>query len=405
MTSLLDLPPEIFDYIIDLLRNERGAVKNCCTLSKWLVPLIQRHIYSDITIKNSLKLKRWLETFPDFAKSPTYHTRSLRICSVEYLTDNDPTESRWIQSFTNVVQLEVQNNRTNEEHDMNKSLVHFHTLSSVKSLRVAFSFFRMSEVFKLICSLPLLENLDISHIWIWGCVRDDINELGAGFRPQGLLPLTGTLVLSGGQLKHVTRLLLALPRGLHFHKIVWKGPLPEGLGGVMILVEKCCNTLEYFYFERPPSGESLGPFGPCNEFDIWRGPDHLFTRSIDLSKATKLKEVSFSYVRLPWPTPVAWITAALKSITREHQALQQISIHFKQGSGGLEYGWLETGERHQQWRKIEYTTLVQLCESHGCRMKVVYHDCSWKRESPIKQRLQAFTDALLREMRDERLID
>ena len=87
-----------------------------------------------------------------------------------------------------------------------------------------------------------------------------------------------------------------------------------------------------------------------------------------MSKATKLKEVAFRVT----VHNVAWITTALETITSEHKALQQISIHFiyyyedlnnvSNAVGGSVY--------HEEWIDLD-GALVQFCESRGCRVKAV----------------------------------
>jgi hypothetical protein len=91
---------------------------------------------------------------------------------------------------------------------------------------------------------------------------------------------------------------------------------------------------------------------------------------IDLSKATKLKDVVFR----PGPLRVEWVVRALQTITPEHRNLQQITIHIpyyltivrdfadiRQVIGIAQYG---------VWWDLD-RLLVQLWESRSIRPKVI----------------------------------
>ena len=83
--------------------------------------------------------------------------------------------------------------------------------------------------------------------------------------------------------------------------------------------------------------------------------------SLDLSKATKLKEVVFNYYR-----NIQWITTAIKTI--ESKNLQQIAI-FSYASTPISFQIKEAVR--QEWQDLDHQ-LVQLWTSHSIRPKIMY---------------------------------
>ena len=94
--------------------------------------------------------------------------------------------------------------------------------------------------------------------------------------------------------------------------------------------------------------------------------------SIDLSKATRLKDTRFWYGELS----AEWIVKALQTVTSEHRDLQGISIHvsyqytlggpganIRQDLGEVTYG---------QWLDLD-RLLVQFWESRSIRPKITYN--------------------------------
>ena len=74
---------------------------------------------------------------------------------------------------------------------------------------------------------------------------------------------------------------------------------------------------------------------------------------IDLSKATKLKDIVFRWTSLS----IKWVTTTLETITPQHQDLQRISIH-------VPHPWV-----HDQVKDLD-RLLVQLWDSHSIRTSV-----------------------------------
>jgi hypothetical protein len=110
---------------------------------------------------------------------------------------------------------------------------------------------------------------------------------------------------------------------------------------------------------------------------------------IDLSKATKLKDVVFCCGMRP-----RWVTTTLRTITPDHRNLQQISLEtpftlFHSGHGPVDLVTFRHGPvdsatfRHRvgdavgtEWPDLDHL-LAQLWESHSIRPKVFYTVPSW----------------------------
>ena len=109
-----------------------------------------------------------------------------------------------------------------------------------KSLRVTSLLFPLSQVFKLICSLPLLEDLDLIGCDEWAVSDDNLRT------PSTVVPLTspaftGTLQLHLGMTSTAHR-LLDLPNGLLFRKLNLSWHNAEELRWAVMLVVACSGT-------------------------------------------------------------------------------------------------------------------------------------------------------------------
>ena len=166
-----------------------------------------------------------MKTFPDPSNSPAHHTRHLRI-SV-FL----PDENAWIRSFQHVESLMVA-----FEAISRTSLIPLHGLSpTLKTLHMTHFSVPPSETFSLICSFPLLEHLTICR---W--TAENVN--GEWVAPSTSPKFTRTLHLIE-QIWPAAPLLLALPDGLHFTRIVLQCSVRDARF-VMDLVSGCSDTLE-----------------------------------------------------------------------------------------------------------------------------------------------------------------
>jgi hypothetical protein len=98
--------------------------------------------------------------------------------------------------------------------------------------------------------------------------------------------------------------------------------------------------------------------------------DESSSASLDLSKATKLKDVVFR----PRPRKVGWVTMALQTITSNHRDLRQITIrmpdylnHFDILVGITQP---HTAVESEQWANLD-RLLVRLWESHLIRSNLI----------------------------------
>ena len=223
------LPPEIFDLITEYLCNCPTALKACCLVSKSWVPRTKKHLFARIHFgEGGSTIQSWVKAFPDPSNSPGHHTRDLGIYGPP------PGESTWIRSFHRIEKLSVFafDSRTSET-----SLVQLHGLSpTLKSLYLIHFSIPTSEIFGLLCSFPLLVNFGLYHR---GFESDDSDLWVA---PSTSPKFTGALHLFE-VIRSTALLLLALPDGLHFTKIMVKC-YAEDVGLLMSLVSKCSDTLE-----------------------------------------------------------------------------------------------------------------------------------------------------------------
>ena len=149
-----------------------------------------------------------------------------------------------VRPFSNVVRLEMWSG---------KGILHgchFSYLLTGSRIHLAFETpgLTPSQFSELICSLPLLEDLDIA---VSAINKDDDDDDSPVFQPLASPPLTGTLSLSLAEvMEHVTCGLLNLPNGVHFRKFLFTWRLEEDFQWITALVEGCSNTLKYIEFDR-----------------------------------------------------------------------------------------------------------------------------------------------------------
>jgi len=226
-------PPEIIDLIIDHLYNEPTTLETCCIVSKSWVPRARKHLFAHVEFHASKShMELWKETFPDPSNSPAHHTRSLSIYGIPVVAPTDAGVGGWIRAFHNVVHLRLE--RLGEE-DPRASFVPFYGFSpTVRSLSLAST---SLEVFDLVCSFPLLEDLALHSL--------HPTTQGDGWVTPSTSPkLTGSLYLKTiWEVHSVTRRLCALPDGLRFTGITVAFTIGN-TEPITDLVSKCSGTLE-----------------------------------------------------------------------------------------------------------------------------------------------------------------
>ena len=145
------LPPEILDLIIDHLHYERAMLETCGVVSKSWVPRTRSHPFARVTFDApKFGIAWWKKAFLDLSNSPAHHTRTLCVRDLPTPKTTDTDVGGWIHTFCNVVRLEFL-------FAGRAALVPFYGLShTVRALYLTYS---TAEVFDLICSFPLLEDL------------------------------------------------------------------------------------------------------------------------------------------------------------------------------------------------------------------------------------------------------
>jgi len=238
------LPPEILDHVVDLLHNEPEALKQCCLVSKSWVPRIRRHLFAYIKFHSADDLGSWKRTFLDVANSPAYHAHTLFVGCPSLVTPSDAKEGGWIRAFSGAAALEVDGGaqylRASEV-----SLTPFYKFSpTLKSLRIQYIAFPYQQVFNLILSFPLLEDLTLKGYYeSWARDRDPRGPQTAILSSSPALTGSLNFHVRGGA-GNTARQLLELPNGLHFRKLALSWDLVEDLQWIMELVEKCSHALE-----------------------------------------------------------------------------------------------------------------------------------------------------------------
>jgi hypothetical protein len=359
------LPPEMLDYIVDLLHDKPETLKLCCLVASSWVPRTRKHLFANIEFDSAARLERWKKTFPDPSSSPAYYTHTLFVGCPQAVTEADAEEGGWIRAFSRVSRLVMGSYLASVDGSKNP-FVPFHKFSpALKSFCLTSTTLPYSEIFNLVCSFPLLEDLNLADD-DWSLGDDDPHG------PQAVAPSTSPAFTGSLELYQMRRMapiahwLLSLPGGIHFRKLVlpW---LHEGDHSLTTaLVERCSHTLK-----------SLDII--CSLIRIgkptWRLLSHRYlllppaqSAPSDLSKATKLRYVAF---RLnSWS--VEWITAALRTITPGHRDIQQTSIHIPYYLITVGVTWRTIEEPiHGQWLGLD-RLLVQLWESRLVRTRVIY---------------------------------
>ena len=244
MMSNPSLPPEILDCVIDLLHDEPETLKQCCLVSRSWVPRTRRHLFADVKFRSASDLESWKKAFPDTAKSPAYHAHTLFVGCPWLVTASDAEEGGWIRAFFGVASLHVDGG-TRYLRAPEVSLAPFYQFSpSLKSLLVGPFVFPYPQVFDIILSFPLLEDLILTGYDRSSVKGGDPNGPRAVI-PSRSPPLTGLLGLHiQGGAENTVRQLLELPNGLHFRKLVLSWACREDVWWITELVERCCHTLE-----------------------------------------------------------------------------------------------------------------------------------------------------------------
>ena len=230
------LPPEMLDHVVDLMRDDPTTLKSCCLASKSWIHRTRKLLFANISFSASARVESWKNVFPDPTNSPAHHARSLSIRHPDLVTAADVDT---ITTFCYVESLDVITDRWD---DCRTSLALLHGLSPVLiSLYLSFNGLPDSEVFGLVCSFPLLEDLTLVFMGPRRRARD-----GERIPPSTSPRLTGTLKLETTfeGIQSITHRLLDLPNGIHFTTVAVQWLSEQDIKSTMDLVSRCADTLQ-----------------------------------------------------------------------------------------------------------------------------------------------------------------
>ena len=233
ITMCCSLPPEILDLVVDHLYDDPTTLKACCVVDKSWIPRTRKHLFAHIEFHaQKLHVELWKKTFPDPSNSPAHYTRNLTIRDIPVITAPDTGEGGWIRTFHSVVHLRLE---CHGWEGLPASVVPFHGLSpTLRSLHLTATFI---DVFDLVCSFPLLE--DLALVLLGSEIETDRWNA-----PSTSPKFTGSLDLRMIRgIGSAIRRLLDLPGGLHFTKITVLCPYND-LGLITDLLSRCSDTLE-----------------------------------------------------------------------------------------------------------------------------------------------------------------
>jgi len=240
------LPAELLDHVVDFLHNVEYALRNCCLVSKSWIPRTRQHIFASIQFETRDELESWRKAFPDPLASPGHYTKTLFIGSLHFATAMDAETGGWIRGFSRVVVLKVEGHRWFRDVDEPEAtLVPFYGFSpTIRSLHVEIQTIPASQIFDLILSFPLLEDLTVVTFGKFANDKEDPGGLPTAVLPP-TPPMNGSLVLvQWDGLKSLARWLLSTPRGINFQKLTLTLFDGEDLSLAAALVEGCSHTLE-----------------------------------------------------------------------------------------------------------------------------------------------------------------
>ena len=256
------LPRETLDYIVDFIHDKPEALKECCLVSKSWVPRTRRHLFAHIEFHSAEDFKSWKKAFPDPSSSPAHHTHSLFVRHARVVMMADAEAGGLIRTFSRVVWLGLglgfsDNKLTLSDLLEEISLVPFYNFSPIlKSLRVDSILLPCSQIFNLVRSFPLLEDLTLTgYDELWDAENDPHGS--QTIVPSDSPAFTGSLDLAGlGGVWDIVHRLLDLPSGLHFRRLNLLCYDDGDLRWIVKLVVACSNTLEYLDVAYEPDGAS-----------------------------------------------------------------------------------------------------------------------------------------------------
>ena len=266
------LPAEILDHVVDVLHDTHDALRNCCLVSKSWIPRTRKHLFANVRFLLLKNVLSWTETFPNPANSPAHYTKNLCI-SLSVVTSKYVEVGDWIGGFSRVEHLAIMGGGDLVNGPV--SLVPLHGFSpALKSLRVSLITLPSPQVFNLIISFPLVEDLAVISISTFADPYDSAHgydEPPTATQPSSPYMFTGSLelYLSMG-IVPFTRRLLSLPGGVHFRELTLRWLREEDHSLTTALVRGCSHTLESLDVACNHLGKSIRDLSaPITYFSSW----------------------------------------------------------------------------------------------------------------------------------------
>ena len=239
------LPAELLDLIVDLLYDSTDALESCCLVSKSWIPRARKHLFTDIKF-TAEGLQSWKTRFPDPFTSPARYTKNLLITCPLEVAVADGKEGGWITAFTRVVRFELDAFKVYVDQP-GSYLTPFYGFSpALKSLHLTFYCVPSRQLFHLICSFPLLDDLAVtSHYYAWSERDDTPDDRTTNIQSLTLPSFTGSLELDMWTgMDFMAPGLLSLSGGLNFRRLQLSLKRETDPSLMTALVEECCPTLE-----------------------------------------------------------------------------------------------------------------------------------------------------------------
>jgi hypothetical protein len=151
----------MLDHVVDFLHDKKYELSKCCLVSKSWIPRTRTHLFADIKFRTEKDLQSWKKMFPDPSTSPAHYAKTLSVKCLQVVTAADAEPGGWIGGFSRVVHFTL-DGRWAYIDESATHLVQFYGFSPVvKSLNMTFTVPPFSQMFNLIRSLPLLEDLTV----------------------------------------------------------------------------------------------------------------------------------------------------------------------------------------------------------------------------------------------------
>ena len=239
------LPSELLDHAVDFLHDSRRTLKSCSLVSKAWIPRARKHLFAAIWLSAAKEVELWKVAFPDPSASPAWYTTALFINSPDVIAAAVDDDDCWVSAFSRVVHLKMDVVAAGFKQ-ISISLVPFHRFSPVlRSLRVVSTVLTPSQIFDLLRSFPLLEDLSVT-VHNHSLIKDYRFENQPTIIKSSNSPaLNGSLQLfSKVGMDPFISPLLSLPNGLHFRNVDLAWYHVTDVSSTTELVEGCYSTLE-----------------------------------------------------------------------------------------------------------------------------------------------------------------